>query len=79
MSKNRTNSEVSFSDDTMDYYSNNKNTGSNPNNNASNGGSAKLQKTSHNAFDSWEAGPRYNLTELLGKGSYGQVAKATDR
>jgi hypothetical protein len=64
----------------MDYYSHNKNTDSNPNNNANNGGgSAKIQKTSHNAFDSWEAGPRYSLSELLGKGSYGQVAKATDR
>eukprot|EP01038_Epipyxis_sp_PR26KG_P005366 gene5366-7442_t len=40
----------------------------------------KIQKTSHpSKFDSWEVTNRYDLTEILGRGSYGQVAKATDR
>jgi len=30
-------------------------------------------------FENWVVTNRYNLTELLGKGSYGQVAKAVDR
>jgi hypothetical protein len=41
--------------------------------------SSKLRKTGHNPnFDSWEVGSRYHLTEILGKGSYGHVAKALD-
>lgn len=32
-----------------------------------------------NKFDSWQVGSRYLISDLLGKGSYGQVVKATDR
>lgn len=41
----------------------------------------KVRKTFRNqsVFDSWAVGNRYELLDVLGKGSYGQVAKATDR
>lgn len=32
-----------------------------------------------NKFESWQVGSRYVISDLLGKGSYGQVVKATDR
>lgn len=42
---------------------------------------AKTQKVFRNdsvRFETWEVGSRYVCSELLGKGSYGQVAKAID-
>lgn len=41
----------------------------------------KVQKVNSQfgKFANWSVGSRYDLTELLGKGSYGQVAKAIDR
>ena len=41
----------------------------------------KTQKVFRNdsvRFETWEVGSRYICSELLGKGSYGQVAKAID-
>jgi len=34
---------------------------------------------SNSLFSDWEVGDRYQLTKILGKGSYGKVAEATDR
>lgn len=41
----------------------------------------KVRKTfrQQSVFDSWAVGPRYELSDVLGKGSYGQVAKGIDR
>lgn len=41
----------------------------------------KVRKTfaRQSVFDNWAVGSRYELLDILGKGSYGQVAKATDR
>eukprot|EP01031_Cornospumella_fuschlensis_P032369 gene32369-39144_t len=41
----------------------------------------KVRKTfkQQSVFDSWDVGERYEVLENLGKGSYGAVAKATDR
>lgn len=41
----------------------------------------KIQKVTHQQakFDTWEVGTRYCLVEVLGRGSYGQVARAEDR
>ena len=41
----------------------------------------KMQKTTHfnGKSDTWEVGDRYDILEILGKGSYGLVAKAKDK
>lgn len=45
------------------------------------GNGDKIQKIFHanNKLEGWEVGSRYQLTDLLGKGSYGQVAKGIDK
>lgn len=40
---------------------------------------AAIKQSIPNKFDGWNVNYRYDLIDILGKGSYGQVAKAIDR